>query len=531
MNYSYEGSWRQYAFPADISYLSDTGAIQTKYPTIDLTSPQGAYEAGLPLSCDGKRATLNAGNENTIIYGATRSGKTRCLLAPLICTLAQAGESMVITDPKGELSQGALSQYVIPTLYAQGYNIKVWDVRTFDRDGFSLLEMPYALHKGGLLDESSTEISSICSGLSAPYRDENARADPFWVMVAEPGLAALINLVFELCDMPRQANFLTIAQYTTEAAIPYLQEIIGLLQDRDSNVLTTIQNILSQPEKTRMSTMATIHSFLSPFLSNDAFLRMCSQSTFELQELIDTPTALFLVVPDEDSAYSHIAGMVMKQISNYLIRTASIKYHGVLPWRVNYVCDEFPNFPMKDMDRALSAHLSRNIRYYLACQSKKQLLATYPREANTILANCENIYFLSSPEDELLEDLSQRAGTTCQTLDGQLRRLVPVEALRHLRKDQSGTEMYICAGKNVFFSTLPDISNYQFKRAKDSAALNRHSFPPAEIFSPEQMLKKIIELQTSYVECSSKGKSRISKKQTDQALQFERMFGGIKRDC
>lgn len=528
MSYSYEGSWRPYAFSPDINRLSNNEEIKTRYPTVDLTSPNPINEAGLPLICDGKRAVLNSKNENTIIYGATRSGKTRCLLSPLICMLAQAGESMVITDPKGELSQGSLSQYVIPVLRARGYNIRIWDIRTFDHDSFSFLDMPYLLYKGGFLDEASAEISSICSGLSAPYRGDNTRADPFWVMVAEPGLAALIHLVFELCDSTRQINFLTIAQYTTEEAIPYLQRILEVLQDRESNVLTTIKNILSQPEKTRMSTMATIHSFLAPFLSNDAFLRMCSHSTIELQELIDTPTALFLVVPDEDSTYAHMAGMTLKQISNYLIRTASVKYRGVLPRRVNYVCDEFPNFPMKDMDRALSAHLSRGIRYYLACQSKKQLMSTYPKEADTILANCENIYFLSSPEEDLLEELSQRAGTTCQTMDGQPKRLVPKEALRHLNKNQRGTEMYIIAGKDLFFSTLPDISQYQFARANEAPVLVRHSFPPAEVFTPEQMLHEILKLQNSYAEYHSSIESRISKKKVTEALQFEKMFGGIK---
>lgn len=40
---------------------------------------------------------------HTLTIGATRSGKTRCLVVQSICSLALAGESLVVSDPKAEL--------------------------------------------------------------------------------------------------------------------------------------------------------------------------------------------------------------------------------------------------------------------------------------------------------------------------------------------------------------------------------------------------------------------------------------------
>lgn len=40
-------------------------------------------------------------DEHTLIIGTTGSGKTRRIIYPAIWTLAKAGESMILTDPKG----------------------------------------------------------------------------------------------------------------------------------------------------------------------------------------------------------------------------------------------------------------------------------------------------------------------------------------------------------------------------------------------------------------------------------------------
>ena len=62
------------------------------------------------------------GNHHTLTVGSTRSGKTRCFVLPSIGILGLALESMIISDPKGELYE-----YTSPFLRSLGYDVWVLD--------------------------------------------------------------------------------------------------------------------------------------------------------------------------------------------------------------------------------------------------------------------------------------------------------------------------------------------------------------------------------------------------------------------
>lgn len=63
-------------------------------------------------------------NVHSLTVGATRSGKTRSVVLQTIGNLALAGESMIISDPKGELHQ-----YTYPFLEELGYKIITIDFK------------------------------------------------------------------------------------------------------------------------------------------------------------------------------------------------------------------------------------------------------------------------------------------------------------------------------------------------------------------------------------------------------------------
>jgi type IV secretory pathway TraG/TraD family ATPase VirD4 len=64
-----------------------------------------AAHAGFPLVYDKKKNTVyvDNGESHSLVIGATGSGKTTMVINPLVNFLAKKGESMVITDPKGEI--------------------------------------------------------------------------------------------------------------------------------------------------------------------------------------------------------------------------------------------------------------------------------------------------------------------------------------------------------------------------------------------------------------------------------------------
>lgn len=74
--------------------------------------------AGIPLIVEGaenKSIYVDDSESHTLIIGSTGSGKTRRIIMPLLNLLTLNNESMIITDPKGELLEkvGGVIQKVV----------------------------------------------------------------------------------------------------------------------------------------------------------------------------------------------------------------------------------------------------------------------------------------------------------------------------------------------------------------------------------------------------------------------------------
>lgn len=74
------------------------------------------------------RYYFSSGDDHTIILGPPKSGKTRRVLLPSIRVMGQAGDSLVIVDPKGELFSKTHR-----FLEGRGYDVKIIDLRNSDR--------------------------------------------------------------------------------------------------------------------------------------------------------------------------------------------------------------------------------------------------------------------------------------------------------------------------------------------------------------------------------------------------------------
>ena len=112
------------------------------------------------------------------------------------------------------------------------------------------------------------------------------------------------------------------------------------------------------------------------------------------------------------------------------------------------------------MNKNISAHRSRQIRWYLVAQSLEQLQKCYPDDAGTILANCENLYFLNSSDLSLLNYLSDKSGVTNDNLNEKNVPLISIQQLQSLKKGWDYTEVYFTYRGMHYVTKLPDISLY-----------------------------------------------------------------------
>lgn len=516
--YSYEADWRKYAYPPQPSGFADEALLEERYTSVMLTGNEPLKAGGLPVMSDGVSAVINTENEHSLIYGGTASKKTRTLIVPLLRILAQARESMIVMDIKGELSDGITFPEIRGALEANGYDCRFFNLRDMDGDGFNLLLEPYRLYKSGHKDEAIRMCNDNVESLASVYH--GTKADPFWEMTAKLYLVAVTILMFEMCQDANKINMLTLASYTDWDSCTEMRKIADLI-GVENNIMTMLRSVTSEPEKTLMSTLATVNSMLTNFLTNEKLLRMLSNSTFDLHEISEKPTALFIILPDEVDTYAPIAGLMLQQISATLVQDA-YRSGGKLKRRVNFVCDEFCNYHVPGMMRSISAHRSRNIRWHLVCQSQKQLEACYPKEADTIVANCTNIYFLSSSELPLLEYLSRRAGQTTVTADGTPAPILSVADLQGLKKGWTHTDVYFTSGNIHYVSALPDISQYQFTSYRKKCPMPVRSFPLPPIYSASSMRRDALLLRKAYE--AKKGGGPITLMEEQLAEQYENLF-------
>ncbi|AMP20987.1 hypothetical protein AZF37_07270 [endosymbiont 'TC1' of Trimyema compressum] len=82
---------------------------------------------------------------------------------------------------------------------------------------------------------------------------------------------------------------------------------------------------------------------------------MTSKHDTDISKVAKEKTALFLIVPDEDSTNYPLVTLFLKQAYMNLVKTADLEYGGGLPIRINFNLEEFGNFPaVPDFDKALT---------------------------------------------------------------------------------------------------------------------------------------------------------------------------------
>ena len=481
--YDYESRWNKFAYPETGARFATDADLVEEFSATPLNTY--ATAAGIPLcftytprnsgrgKADGegmRRAVVNNKTENTLIYGETGSMKTRAVIRPLIFSLACRRESMVVTDPKGEL---ASDPKVRGLLDEMGYQSVFIDFRNFAGDGYNLFEFAYELYCRGDKDRAVANIASIIHALIA--RDKGARVDPFWHSTSEQMLIPIVHALMDLYAREENGqdyvNILSLASAMAEEEIEAMKDIFEDLCYEDNTSTFMFRNAICGSEKTTANVTVSAASYLQPFLVQPSLTRMLSCTTFDADALYEKPTAIFIIVPDETSAYDEISGYLIDNFYTRLIDRFTRVYqnHRKPRCRVNFVCDEFCNLRINDMGPKISACRSRQIRFYLVCQSMKQLEETYP-DAAIIEGNCKNLLFLGSSDPELIDHVCSLCGTTSITSGGMPENLVTSGMLRGLRKTSAYKEALFIRDKLVYFARLADYDTYELvnKYASDT---------------------------------------------------------------
>ena len=374
---------------------------------VDYTAPT-VNAAGIPLIYNTKKhkVWVDDGEYHTVVIGASGSGKSQCIVKPLVNLLAKKGESMIITDPKGELYTSAAHR-----LKDLGYNVIVLNFREpLNGNAWNPLTLPYQYMKMGNMDKATELLDDVA--LNILY-DPNNKGEPFWEKSAADFFSGLALGLFEDAK-EEEININSISVMSTSGEdrlgpSTYTKEYFTM-KGESSSAYTFASNTINAPSDTKGGIMSTFRQKIRLFASRQNLSEMLGHSDFNILDIGRQKTAVFIVIHDEKTTYHALATIFIKQAYETLIDVAQSN-GGKLPIRTNFILDEFANMPpLKDVTTMVTAARSRLIRFTFIIQNFAQLTQVYGKEnGDTIRGNCNLLYLISS-EIAALEEISKMCG-------------------------------------------------------------------------------------------------------------------------
>lgn len=364
--------------------------------------------AGVPLLYKGDEVWVDNGEHHTLVIGATGSGKTQSIILPTVKILSKKGESMVITDPKGEIYEKTSEM-----LRDKGYQILLLNFRDPQNgNAWNPMSLPYQMYKSGNQDKAIELLDDLA--LNILYDDSNKNADPFWEKTSADYFSGVALGLFEDAKEDEiNINSISLATTIGEEKFggsTYIKEYFNMKDPASAAAINASSTIMA-PTDTKGSILSVFKQKVKLFSSRENLSEMLSHSDIDLNTIGEKPTAVFIVIQDEKKTYHSLVTILLKQIYETLISCAQV-HGGALPVRTNFLLDEFANMPpLKDVTTMITAARSRQIRFTMIIQNFAQLDSVYGKEdAETLRGNCGNLIYLVTTELKALEEISKMCG-------------------------------------------------------------------------------------------------------------------------
>lgn len=363
------------------------------------TKVKGIPFGGLPTGKGYKDVVcMKAGlreNENVLIVGESGKGKTRSLILPAILQCGKAGDSMVITDPKGELYKMTSAR-----LSAEGYKIYPLVLKKG--------EMKYGLRYNPLGDLEQTgakeqaNIIFACSGMDEKGTD-------FWVRIAKHLLEALIKLVAGMYKEPTYGDIYGILTHYQLADIRSM--FVGLPSGHPA--LQAWNMLASCDDKLLSSTIIELGTIISPFAEEEVN-SLTAASDIDAAVPAAEKCAVFIICDTQSSAYDFLTTLFLKScIKKVLAYQGTALDEGKEVRTVRFILDELANIShVLDIERTLNVMRAYKVSAIAACQSIGQLrtIAGDKNKAEILRSAFAYTVALGSSDMETMEHFANESG-------------------------------------------------------------------------------------------------------------------------
>lgn len=341
-------------------------------------------------------------NRHIAVFGASGTMKSRAVIRNALFQALKQNESVVITDPKGELYTDTAE------LYKQnGYDVKVFNlVNPTHSDSWNCMS---DLGGDTLMAQVLTNV--IIGNTSS------GKGDHFW----DNGEANLLKALVLYIDQDR----------TRGSELKHLPAVYQMLTRNGERQLTALFeklpldhparapfNLFSQASDTVRSGIVLGLGTRLQVLQNKAVQAITSSSDIDLTAPGEHKCAYYIILSDQDTTMAFLSSLFFSFLFIKLTRFADTRAGGHCDVPVNLILDEFNNIGRiggaadgSDFARSLSVCRSRDIRVMLAVQSLGQLQNRYPNNLwAEIVGNCDVQLMLGCTDDISAEYFSARSG-------------------------------------------------------------------------------------------------------------------------
>ena len=369
--------------------------------------PSGGIVVGMETHGHTEKLYCIGDDTHTLTIGATRSGKTRCLVVQSICSLALSGESLVVSDPKAELFD-----YTSVFLKKLGYEVICLDFKNPEKSTrYNLLQPVIDAVKEKDMERAEMyawDITNILVG-------DNTSNEKIWENGEKSTIAAaILCVVVDNAKRPEYQNLTNVYWFIAEMSksvggkSPMSEYMKKLPNSHPARALMSIAEVA--PSRTKGSFDTSALTTLRLFTSRSVY-SITHKSDYNIADIGRKKQALFLILPDEKTTYYPIASLMVSQLYELLVRQSDMR-GGRLERRVNFVLDEFGNFTkLNDFTNKLTVAGGRGCRFNLFLQSFEQLTQKYDKETAAIVkSNCQTWVYLQADDKETLQDVCDKLG-------------------------------------------------------------------------------------------------------------------------
>lgn len=247
---------------------------------------------------------------------------------------------------------------------------------------------------------------------------EKESKDPFWINSSKQLFIGLAGVFLEdykkgLID-ENKINIASIKKFQNSSLIKenqmYLQRNLNARSygNLSKDYLTSI---LSSAENTYKSVTAVFGEKMSIF--DDLNVEnVTSISEFNFTDVGRKPTALYIIVPDEDKSYYQLVTIILGMLIKDLSKFANMpENNGMLPVKVEWILEEFANMPpINDIHVSVSVARSRGMRYIFFIQSFAQLDQIYGKEIASIIIDNSALCYLKTNSVECAQIIEKKLG-------------------------------------------------------------------------------------------------------------------------